>query len=312
MTFVAAKCPSCGASLKVPDNKDYVVCEFCKSNVKVREAIRLYTEVDIPDWLILAESAMNMGKYSEGFHYYIKILEVDAKVAKAWLGRAEATGKLLLQNTGNLGYNPQIIRNPDGSTHIITTNNPSSSTRTVHLRNTSGQFKDIGQIFAEIGKAIGSSSYYDQSTIQKAFRSYNDYLTEVKAYINNAERFAEPGEIEEIKSKSVEVFTEIISGIYDKLKSSYSQSFLSHDDLFPGYLDFTTGYLSDLETIRQNDPDNIELIRQLYRISSENVKTADDFLAARNSPDPRLSDFRNNMSAKESEYMAILEEAARK
>ena len=69
MSFVAAKCPSCGASLKVPDNKDYVVCEFCESNVKVREAIRLYTEVDIPDWLILAESAMNMGKYSEGFHY---------------------------------------------------------------------------------------------------------------------------------------------------------------------------------------------------------------------------------------------------
>ena len=29
MPFVAAKCPQCGAQLKVNDEKDAAICEFC-------------------------------------------------------------------------------------------------------------------------------------------------------------------------------------------------------------------------------------------------------------------------------------------
>jgi tetratricopeptide (TPR) repeat protein len=314
MPFVAAKCPSCGASLSVPDDKDYVVCDFCKSNVKVREAVRLYTEVDIPDWLILADSAMKMGKYNEGLHYYIKILEVDAKVAQAWLGRAEATGKLLLQNISDSLSTPeggtQVIKGFDGNSHVVTAN--ISNGKTVYLRNQSGQFKDLNQIFAEIGKAFSGKNYYNQASIRTAFNAYNDYLKEIKAYINNAETYTDPMEIVEIKSKSISIYIEIIDGLYNRLKSAYSDSYLSMEDLFEGYLDYSTGYLTDLEEIRNSNPGNLELTRILYRISSENSKTASDFLAVPGTVNQRLSDFKAQMKQKEDLYLGELEEAAKK
>lgn len=314
MAFVAAKCPACGASLTVPDNKDYVICDFCKNNVKVREAVRLYTEADIPDWLILADSAMKMGKINEGLHYYVKILEVDAKVAMAWLGRAEGTGKLLLQNISASLDTPaggtQVIRGFDGNTHVVTAN--INNGRTVYLRNQSGNFKDLNQIFAEIGKAFSGKNFYNAGSIKTAFSAYNDYLAEIKAYINNAETFAEPMEIEEVKTRSILIYTEIIDGLYNRLKSAYSESYLSMEDLFPGYLDFTSGYLSDLEDLRAASPDNIDLTRILYKISSENSKTASDFLAVPATVNPRLSEFKAQMTQKENMYLSELEAAVKK
>lgn len=313
MAFVSAKCPSCGASLKVPDNKDFVICEFCESNVKVREAVRLYTEADIPDWLILAKSAMKMGKISEGLHYYIKILEVDATVSEAWLGRADATGRLLLGNLNTSLHTPaggtQVIRNFDGSTQIFTTH--VNAGRTVHLRNTSGQFKDLNQIFSEIGKAFAGKNYYDQGSIQNAFKSYNNYLVEIKAYINNAEEFAQPMELEDIKKKSVTIYTEIIDGIYNNLKMAYKDSYLSQEDLFPGYLDFTISYLTDLEELRVNDPNNRLLTGLLFKLSSENARTASDFLAIAGTERPRLESFKLLMEQKSADYLKELEEYAK-
>ncbi|MCB0722544.1 MAG: hypothetical protein KDC42_09580 [Ignavibacteriae bacterium] len=314
MSIIAVKCPSCGASLNVPDDKDFVKCEFCESTVRVREAVRLYTEADIPDWLILADSAMKMNKVSEGLHYYIKVLEVDAKVARAWLGRAEGTGKLLLNNiTASLNTpagGTQVIQGFDGNSHVVTAN--ISSGRTVYLRNTSGQFKDLNQIFAEIGKAFSGKNYYDSGSIKTAFTAYNDYLAEIKAYINNAEQFAQPMEIEEVKTKAVSIYIEIIDGLYNRLKSAYSDSYLSMSDLFPGYLDFTTAYLTDLEDLRKENPNNLDLTRILYRISSENHKTADDFLAVPGTVDARLTDYRTQMKQKEDLYMSELEAAVKK
>lgn len=314
MAFVAAKCPSCGASLSVPDDKDFVKCEFCKSTVKVREAVRLYTEADVPDWLILADSAMKMGKINEGLHYYIKILEVDAKVARAWLGRAEGTGKLLLQNITDSLNTPaggtQVIRGFDGNSHVVTAN--ISDGKTVYLRNRSGQFKDLNQIFAEIGKAFSGKNFYNVPSIKAAFTAYNDYLTEIKAYINNAKQYSKPEELDEIKSKSIAVYINIIDGLYNRLKSAYSDSYLSLDDLFHGYLDFTTGYLNDLEELRKENNDNIELTRILYRISSENSKTTSDFLAVPGTVSQRLTDYKAQMKQKEDMYLGELEEAAKK
>jgi hypothetical protein len=84
------------------------------------------------------------------------------------------------------------------------------------------------------------------------------------------------------------------------------------EDLFEGYLDFTTGYLSDLEEIRNSNPGNLELTRILYRISSENSKTASDFLAVPGTVNQRLSDFKAQMKQKEDLYLGELEEAAKK
>lgn len=41
MTFKAAKCPSCGGTLQVPDDRLTVKCMYCGVDVIVRDAIRL-------------------------------------------------------------------------------------------------------------------------------------------------------------------------------------------------------------------------------------------------------------------------------
>ena len=43
MPFVAAKCPQCGAQLKVNDEKDAAICEFCGTPFIVEKAIHNYT-----------------------------------------------------------------------------------------------------------------------------------------------------------------------------------------------------------------------------------------------------------------------------
>lgn len=202
-----------------------------------------------------------------------------------------------------------MIRNFDGSTQIITTQ--VNAGRTVHLRNTSGQFKDLNQIFSEIGKAFAGKNFYDQGSIRNAFKSYNNYLVEIKAYINNAEEFAQPMEIDEIKKKSVVVYSEIIDGLYNNLKLAYKDSYLSQEDLFPGYLDITTEYLSDLEEVRQNDPSNRILAGLLYKLSSENAKTASDFLAVPGNDRPRLREYMQHMESKSITYLKELEDHAK-
>lgn len=41
MTFKAARCPTCGGDLQVPDDRTSVKCMYCGGEVIVREAIRL-------------------------------------------------------------------------------------------------------------------------------------------------------------------------------------------------------------------------------------------------------------------------------
>lgn len=41
MNFEAAKCPSCGASISVPSDMDYVYCSYCGSHVLVKKAINI-------------------------------------------------------------------------------------------------------------------------------------------------------------------------------------------------------------------------------------------------------------------------------
>ncbi|MBX7046885.1 MAG: hypothetical protein K1X86_13730 [Ignavibacteria bacterium] len=90
MKFVAAKCPSCGGDLQVPDDKDFVECEYCGADVKVRDVIKIKVENNLSELMDLAGYSSNAGNYREAYLYYSKALELDADNTAAWFGKANA------------------------------------------------------------------------------------------------------------------------------------------------------------------------------------------------------------------------------
>jgi hypothetical protein len=85
--FKAAKCPSCGGSLQLPDDHDQVLCMYCGSSVIVRQAIQLSIKVDTAGLMKLAEAATAVNNTVEAYRYFSRVLESDATNALAWEGR---------------------------------------------------------------------------------------------------------------------------------------------------------------------------------------------------------------------------------
>ena len=91
MQLLAAKCPSCGADIQVPDNKDYAYCTFCGSNVKVRESVIVKSDVDVENLIALGNVELQAKDYNDAIDYFTRVLEVDGKNHHAWMGKGTAT-----------------------------------------------------------------------------------------------------------------------------------------------------------------------------------------------------------------------------
>jgi tetratricopeptide (TPR) repeat protein len=91
MELVAAKCPSCGADIQVPNNKDFAFCTFCGSNVKVRESVIMKSDVDTDNLVTLGNVELQAKDYNEAMDYFTRVLEADGKNHNAWLGKGKAT-----------------------------------------------------------------------------------------------------------------------------------------------------------------------------------------------------------------------------
>lgn len=118
--FVAAKCPSCGGDLQVPDNRDQVKCMYCGGTVITRQAIQLASGVNVSNILELAKAAALANNFKEAYDYYTKTLEQDPKNVTAWLGKAEAAG--WMSTLANIridemisGFNNAISYSPESS-----------------------------------------------------------------------------------------------------------------------------------------------------------------------------------------------------
>jgi tetratricopeptide (TPR) repeat protein len=85
--FIAAKCPSCGGDLQVPDDRDQVKCMYCGGAVIIRQAVQLASGVSVPNLMALAKAAAAVGNHSEAYHYYTKVLEYDGRNSEAWSGK---------------------------------------------------------------------------------------------------------------------------------------------------------------------------------------------------------------------------------
>lgn len=91
--FSAAKCPSCGGDLQVPNNRDQVKCMYCGGTVITRQAVQLATAgVNLDNLMELARAASDAGNPKEAYDYYTKVLEHNPRNATAWAGKGESAG----------------------------------------------------------------------------------------------------------------------------------------------------------------------------------------------------------------------------
>ncbi len=94
MKFIAAKCPNCDGELQVPDDRDFVKCMYCGVDIKVRDAVKVVFEGNIPNLLNLGNEALKVGNYKESYDYFSKVLEYDVKNSQAWFGKASTCAYL--------------------------------------------------------------------------------------------------------------------------------------------------------------------------------------------------------------------------
>lgn len=96
MRLTSAKCPNCGADIKVNKTEEKTVCEYCKSEILVEDAIaKLKVVVEgevelkgvpkLESYLKLGDRAYKDGEFDEAYINYSKALELDPDNATAIL-----------------------------------------------------------------------------------------------------------------------------------------------------------------------------------------------------------------------------------
>jgi len=91
----AIRCPSCNGDLDIPENKEFIECPYCGTDIQIRDFSQ--SKINIPNILSLAKSALEAKNYSEAYNYYTKILEANSNISEAWLGK----GKVVLVNSAS-------------------------------------------------------------------------------------------------------------------------------------------------------------------------------------------------------------------
>ena len=87
MKLTSAKCPNCGADIKVNKNEEKATCEYCNSEIIVEDAIAKYKlvvegEVELKNvpklenYLKLGERAYKDGEFDDAYKNYSKALEL--------------------------------------------------------------------------------------------------------------------------------------------------------------------------------------------------------------------------------------------
>lgn len=96
MRLTSAKCPNCGADIRVNKEEEKTVCKYCKSEILVEDAIaKLKVVVEgevelkgvpkLESYLKLGDRAYKDGKFDEAYINYSKALELDPDNAIAIL-----------------------------------------------------------------------------------------------------------------------------------------------------------------------------------------------------------------------------------
>ena len=83
MKLVAAKCPSCGANIKLDRDLKFTKCEYCNSEITVEEAVENLLKIELKDnptldnYLKLGERYFNNQEYAEAYKAYSSAEEIE-------------------------------------------------------------------------------------------------------------------------------------------------------------------------------------------------------------------------------------------
>jgi tetratricopeptide (TPR) repeat protein len=98
MQLITAKCPDCGADLKIPEGSASVVCDYCGGNILVSDVLGSGSVMQ--NCMILAYSALESRNYNDAYDHFNRAIEIDMKNPNAWFGKAFCEGMI-----GKIGEN---------------------------------------------------------------------------------------------------------------------------------------------------------------------------------------------------------------
>lgn len=83
MSVVNAKCPNCGASIQLDNERTEGFCSYCGSKIKVEETqklliqgtVKVDTSDELENLLVLARRVKKSRNYKKAYQYYEKILK---------------------------------------------------------------------------------------------------------------------------------------------------------------------------------------------------------------------------------------------
>lgn len=90
MLLEAAKCPQCGADVRISAEADRVHCDYCKRDILIRAGGS--NSPNVVNLLKLADAALDADNFDEAYGYYTRVLEDDPDNVLGWFGKAIAAG----------------------------------------------------------------------------------------------------------------------------------------------------------------------------------------------------------------------------
>jgi len=109
MQLIPAKCPDCGADIKIPEGSTQIVCEFCGGNILVTDLLGSIAVMQ--NCMTLAFTAMESGNYKDAYDHFNRAIEIDLKNPNAWFGKAVCTGMTRKLNENSFGLMIDLFEN---------------------------------------------------------------------------------------------------------------------------------------------------------------------------------------------------------
>ena len=115
MAYTAMTCPSCGSKLDAPEGVDSFFCQFCGSKiVKEKQFVEVSFSGVATEESLLERAVLFLedGNFPEADLYFNRVLDIDPKCSKAYLGKVLCD--LELKKPGDLAsYDKPLAQNPD-------------------------------------------------------------------------------------------------------------------------------------------------------------------------------------------------------
>lgn len=149
MKLVAAKCPSCGANIKVDRSLKFTKCEYCDTEIMVEEAVENLLKVELKDsptldnYLKLGDRYFDNHEFEEAYKAYSEAEKIDPDNPIVVLRRGLC--KTLVSEYNNLDVNSTI---------------QSLKTSYDLMKKMKISQKDIDKSFEEVGGVLYSTARY--------------------------------------------------------------------------------------------------------------------------------------------------------